>query len=585
MKADIKYRLADSTVIEPLVNRWSAWAHLIGPATASLHLMNYQLAALQSYLEDPAFHCAASRDPQLIGGPFIDIPVERASEVEQFLNETKAAMGDNLKFAAALTRFHNWVSEEATGQSLEPYYRELPDELRGYVELIYDYNNRPNIRLMEGLLYRSKYYKEQLQSLRLSRLARDSERLFFMSTPRLSQADSIDFPIPFRDGLVDELFRLDLEPQPLEKIREILGLRASDDARLLPLLSEQPGSVAERWNDSVVRVKYFGHACVLIEWNGIAILTDAYVGAVPAEGGVSRFSYGDLPEKIDYILITHTHQDHFALETLLRLRHRLGTLVVPKSYGILYGDLSLKLMAGRLGFKSVIELDSMESIDLPGGMIIAVPFLGEHGDLGHGKSAYVIRLGETQMLFGADSDCLDERLYRHVRETLGPIGTVYLGMECVGAPLSWSCGPLFPKKPDRLHDQTRRYHGCDSKAALALLEALEAERVFNYAMGQEPWVEYLLGLGLSEDSTQIKESNRLLAKARGRGFLFAERLYGKAVMYLTPTASRFEVSGGETRPVTPMTDDADEAWENLPACGNAPPPLFDHDDSEDQFTF
>src|SRR5262249_39081971 len=156
---------------------------------------------------------------------------------------------------------------------------------------------------------------------------------------------------------------------------------------------------------------------------------------------------------------------------------------------------------------------------------IAIPFLGEHGDLAHAKSGYVVRLGNQKMMFAADSNCLDARMYERVRDCVGRIETVFIGTESVGAPLSWTYGPLFPRKPSRHIDQSRRQRGCDSDGALDILEAVGASRIYNYGMGQEPWLTQILALGLTESSPQIRESDRLLAGARDRGFLAAERLF------------------------------------------------------------
>ena len=41
-----------------------------------------------------------------------------------------------------------------------------------------------------------------------------------------------------------------------------------------------------------------------------------------------RYTYSDLPDRIDYVVITHNHQDHVLLETLLQLRHQIGTVIV-----------------------------------------------------------------------------------------------------------------------------------------------------------------------------------------------------------------------------------------------------------------
>jgi L-ascorbate metabolism protein UlaG (beta-lactamase superfamily) len=527
------YRLGKSTVVEPLVNRWAAWAHLVPPVASSLHLQHYQLNLLQSYLDDPKFHVQACRDRKLRSGPFVDIPVERAPEVAALLASTRAQMADNLELASSLMEFHKQIVREATGHSLEPYYEHLPSPLQGYVELIYDYYNRPIVRVFESLLYESNYYHSELQSLRLFRHTNDDARPFIMSTPRLPAEGQVDWEIPFESSQLDEFFKLDTEARPLGLIRELLGLPTGREKELLPLLTEEPTPARAEWNEPTVRVRYIGHACVLIEWKGVAILTDPYIGAVPAEGGLERFTYEDLPERIDYVLITHNHHDHFCLETLLRLRRRINCLVVPKSSGVFYGDMSLKLLAQKVGFKNVVELDSLGSIPLPGGEIVAVPFLGEHADLPHSKTAFVVRAGSEQILFGADSDCLDRRMYEHLRRILGPVQTIFLGMECVGAPLSWSAGAFLPAKPERSQDQSRRFKGCDSSRALEILDALESERIFIYAMGMEPWLEHLLGLGYTEDSVQILESNKLLINTRDRGFAVTERLYGKREIHFS----------------------------------------------------
>jgi hypothetical protein len=180
----------------------------------------------------------------------------------------------------------------------------------------------------------------------------------------------------------------------------------------------------------------------------------------------------------------------------------------------------------------VVDLAELESIALPDGEIVAVPFMGEHADLLHGKSAYVVRAGSERVMFAADSDCLDPRMYEHVRRAVGPVQTVFIGMECVGAPLSWSCGAFFPVRPEFGHEQTRRYKGCDSVRAHQILDASETRRTFVYAMGLEPWLEYLLGLALTDDSPQITESNKYLAAARAKGFLDAELLFGHAEIHL-----------------------------------------------------
>jgi L-ascorbate metabolism protein UlaG (beta-lactamase superfamily) len=526
-----RYRLADATAVEPLINRWSVWSDMISPLPYSLHMANYQMKTLESYLKRPEIHLKAARNPKLAGGAYVDVPEERAGAVQALLDATRREQEDNLRFARVAAEFQNRLAKEATGQSIEPFYQQLPDELRGYVELLYDYFNHPIVRFMESFLYQSDYYRKDLQSLFLFNQPTDHYRRFFLSTPRLPEGDQISVPLPFDDPRIDDLFRLDLEPQPLERIREILGLDPVDDARLLPLLSAEPAPPPNDWTGPGVRVRYFGHACVLVEYNGVTIMSDPWLGVLSTEREVERFSYRDLPSRIDFAVISHGHHDHFVLETLLRLRHRLGTLVVPRSYGMFYADTSLKLAARQCGFENVVEVDSFDTLTFPGGEITAVPFFGEHADLAHGKSGYVVRAGTEQILLAADSNCLDRQVYENIRKHNGPIATAFLGMECVGAPLSWLYGALLPIKVQLGHDQSRRTQACDSRRGQELVAAIGSRRAFNYAMGSEPWLEYGMGLGDAQESPQVRESNLFVAAVREKG-LEAARLFGKYETYL-----------------------------------------------------
>ena len=531
MSDKTEYRLGRSTVIEPLINNWAIWSDVISPAPYSMHMLHYQIKTLNSYLANPEIHLKACRNPKFAGGPFVDVPLERAGEIRQLLETTEREQATNIEFAKAITDTYELLNKEAKGQTLERFYEKLPPLLRGNVELLYDYYNHPIMRLIEGLLYESPLYRRDLQSLRLFSTARDDSRRFFLSTPRLFNEGEVSWTTPFENSQLDDLFALEDTPKALGEIREILG---GSDADLLPLLTDEPVGKRPQWNQATPCIRYLGHACVLVQWNGISVMTDPWVGVRPSEGGMERIAYQDLPEKIDYALITHAHHDHFVPETLLRLRHKIGCLVVPRTHGLFYTDTSLKLMAQKLGFRNVVELDSLESIKLQNGEIIAAPFMGEHADLPHGKSAYIVRAGNERILFAADSNCLDFRLYEHLRRILGAIETVFLGMECVGAPLSWLYGALLPSKLHYTQDQSRRTKGSDSKAAMALLEAVGGKRVYIYAMGNEPWFQYSMGLGLSEESVQIKEANKVVATARERGFVDAQRPYGHLELVLEP---------------------------------------------------
>src|SRR5689334_3491100 len=116
------YRLGDHTSVEPLVNRFAAWANIVSPLSFSLYLQHYQLEVLRSYLQDPEVHFNACKNPKLRSGPLVDIPVERANEVADFLAATEIDLSDNLKLAQSLIEFHDYLVAEAKGLSMEPFY-------------------------------------------------------------------------------------------------------------------------------------------------------------------------------------------------------------------------------------------------------------------------------------------------------------------------------------------------------------------------------------------------------------------------------------------------------------------------------
>jgi L-ascorbate metabolism protein UlaG (beta-lactamase superfamily) len=438
-------------------------------------------------------------------------------------------MQPHLALAKQINTFQRWLIDHARGLTLEPHYPRIPPELRGCTELVYDYWHRPSLRVIEPLLYRTRLYQPELQSLRLFELTTDHARPYFLNTPRLPQDGQVEWTLPFADARVDELFRLDLQPRPEGEIRDLLGV--GPDVDLSHLLTEAPPPAAPQAHDAQTRVRYFGHACVLIERGGQSVLTDPFVGAVPRDGGMSRFSYADLPARIDYLLVTHNHCDHFCVETLLRLRHRTGCLVLPRNAGALYGDVSLKLLAEQIGFRHVVELDVFDSLPFADGEIVAIPFFGEHADMGHSKTAYVVRSGTRRMLFAADSDCLDPDVYARVRQELGPVDTAFVGMESEGAVLSFAFGSLLPQKPTREQEQSRRQHGCNAARAITLCDTLGTRQIYNYAMGIEPWLYYVLGLNVGEGSPQWRESESMIRTMRGRGTP-CERLSGRAEIVL-----------------------------------------------------
>ncbi|HLJ90868.1 MAG TPA: MBL fold metallo-hydrolase [Candidatus Angelobacter sp.] len=526
--------LRQNIQVEPLIDHWYAWPHLIPPATAARNITERHLKIMDSYITSPQIHANAVKNPKMQGGPFIDCGGKRVDEIRALRDRIKKDRAHLLELSAAISALDSMLRENAKGHSLQPLYAKVPDILRGYVELVYDLNNHPSFRLLEPLLYKSRYYDRSQQSLFLSEIQSDA-RPFVLSTPRLESDDTLHLRRPFEDSSVDSLFKLKTQPQPWSVIKEMLELPDAKDALLRSFLTSESPDRYESYEGQGVRWRYFGHACILIESNGISMLFDPVL-SYTYESDVSRYTYLDLPEKIDYVLITHNHQDHILFETLLQIRHKVRNIVVPRNSGGHLQDPSLRLLLENAGFTNVIEITEMEEIRDRNVSITGLPFFGEHADLDiQTKMAWFLKIGGHRLLLAADSCNVEPRLYEHIHREIGDVDALFLGMECDGAPLSWLYGPLLTQRVERAMDESRRLSGSNFEQGMSIVDLFHCREVYVYAMGQEPWLNYIMSIKYTDESRPIVESNRLLEACRERGIV-AERLFGEKEILLESPA-------------------------------------------------
>jgi L-ascorbate metabolism protein UlaG (beta-lactamase superfamily) len=518
--------LRSSIRFEPLVSRWYAWSHLIAPHTAAMNTVHRHLKIMQSYVDNPDVHESAVRNPALAGGPFLDVPRSQQAQVQRLLSDTRTRCRDLIELSDAIQTCSDLLASQGTGASLERLYPQVPDALRGVVELVYDACHAPALRFLEALLYRSKHYRPQDQELVGIETTGD-HRPFILSTPRVTADDGIPIALPFADPRLDQLYAARRQPGRCEALLDVLRIAPEHVPRFRSWFCDAPprAPANREYRGDGVRLRYFGHACVLVQTDEVSILTDPVI-SYDVPGEVPRFTFSDLPDVIDYVVLTHNHQDHVVIESLLELRGRIKTVIYPGHETGFLADPSMRLILSHLGFRSLIGLHELESHAVPGGEILGLPFLGEHADLNiQSKRAYRVALKDRTIVFAADSNNLEPRLYELIAEQIGGADVIFLGMECDGAPLSWLYGPLLTRPITRKDDRSRRLSGSDCARALALVERLAPRQVWVYAMGAEPWLGYIMSLAYTAQSRPIVESDQLVAACRARG-IESERLFG-----------------------------------------------------------
>src|SRR3954447_23437229 len=111
------------------------------------------------------------------------------------------------------------------------------------------------------------------------------------------------------------------------------------------------------------RVTWVGHATVLIEMDGVRLLTDPVLP--PRLAHLRRHSAPpgpDVAEGIDVVLLSHAHADHLDVRSLRRLGGGVR-LAPPPGAG---------RAARRAGFTRAVELAPAEHVEVGGVTITAV---------------------------------------------------------------------------------------------------------------------------------------------------------------------------------------------------------------------
>lgn len=91
---DNNWYLKPNVVIEPLIEKWYAWAHLISPATAAMNVVGRHLKIMNSYIQSEQIHVAAVKNPKMLGGPFMDYKQSRVEDIKQLKLDTMEHQAD-----------------------------------------------------------------------------------------------------------------------------------------------------------------------------------------------------------------------------------------------------------------------------------------------------------------------------------------------------------------------------------------------------------------------------------------------------------------------------------------------------------
>lgn len=235
----------------------------------------------------------------------------------------------------------------------------------------------------------------------------------FRNTAPLKSTLREDQTLGQRIGIISEFFRG--------------GPRRFPD---VPLPVESPLEAWSRPAETGLRATWLGHSTVLLEIDGVRVLTDPVFGervSPVSWAGPRRFhrppaSVAQLPA-LDAVLVSHDHFDHLDYPTIAELARRdvpfytsLGVGAHLESWGV---------AAAR-----ITELDWWEEAVMPGGRFSFTATPARHfSGRGTGAnrtawSSWVMRSADHRVFFSGDTGLTPE--FEAIRERTGPFDLVML---------------------------------------------------------------------------------------------------------------------------------------------------------------
>jgi L-ascorbate metabolism protein UlaG (beta-lactamase superfamily) len=145
----------------------------------------------------------------------------------------------------------------------------------------------------------------------------------------------------------------------------------------------------------MIEVTRVGHACVLLELDGVRILTDPWFserkGYHPGEG--PGIALADLP-RLDAVLVSHGHYDHYDMEAFAAYPDRSVPVLVKNGTAA---------AARRAGFENVTELDWWQEARVGDVRVLAAP--ARHGVP---ENTFVLESPSHVVYFAADTLLIPE---------------------------------------------------------------------------------------------------------------------------------------------------------------------------------
>jgi L-ascorbate metabolism protein UlaG (beta-lactamase superfamily) len=200
-----------------------------------------------------------------------------------------------------------------------------------------------------------------------------------------------------------------------------------------------------KWNDAEVTAAWIGHATVLINFFGITILTDPVLferigirlpgfTIGPKRLTAPALEFHELP-KIDVVLLSHAHFDHFDLRTLHRFNENTCVITAPNTADLLKWT--------RLRDVTELRWGEQKAFNFPAGDVAISALQVKHWgarkqrDTYRGYNGYFVERNNRRILFAGDTAMTD----RFAKVRPRPIDLAIMGIGAYNPWIHSHCTP------------------------------------------------------------------------------------------------------------------------------------------------
>lgn len=222
-----------------------------------------------------------------------------------------------------------------------------------------------------------------------------------------------------------------LKAGPMPSLGDFLCSGSGRRVPEAPLATRDPRPTWSHAPETGLRVTWLGHSTLLVELDGVRVLTDPVWGQrVSPVGFAGPKRFHPVPVKLDQlprldaVIVSHDHYDHLDYPTIIELAK--GDVPFITSLGV-----GAHLEAWGIDAARITELDWWESTPIAGGRarVSAAPsqhFSGRAPGMRNTTawSSFALRGERHGFFFSGDTGLTTE--YRSIREKLGPFHVVAL---------------------------------------------------------------------------------------------------------------------------------------------------------------